>query len=369
MAFNGHSLPTITPFSKTVLDDADAATVRRTIGVGLEELSDPVAWYEPDYRTDGTGIAALLNKFGVAANDISQATTTKQPTLAASALSNSQDGVLFDGTDDFLGTVGDTFSLGANGYTVWTYFKANTFTNGATLWGLLTADEATFAVHRMLTGVWGHRIIGSGYTADVVTAGDTDEHLTCCYLDNADHIGALSLDGLPFIHNVATVVTTAPAFANFFVGGRNAASTYAHCTIGTIIVKKGPPTARDLEIVTRYINRKYAKTFPLPHQSARTVASAISAQTDNLLLAGITEADIVELTLTGAQSLTGMEPGRKPRTIVALGNTLTIEHDHASSTGAARRFTCPGAADHVLAAGHSALCVYDPPSGYWRVIG
>lgn len=97
-----------------------------------------------------------------------------------------------------------------------------------------------------------------------------------------------------------------------------------------------------------------------------------AAQQDNFTRAsrGI---EVLRVTLTGNQNLSGVvpdgvTPGGEMLIIsnVDTADTLTILHDSTST--AANRFFCPGAANMSLAPHNSALCRYDSTSSRWRII-
>ena len=90
-----------------------------------------------------------------------------------------------------------------------------------------------------------------------------------------------------------------------------------------------------------------------------TQAETLAAQADNLTL-GVTT-NVLNITLTGDQSITGITGGAAGRVVfltnVDATETLTVVHD-ATST-AANRFTLPGAKNFSLLPGQSAILKYN----------
>jgi hypothetical protein len=99
--------------------------------------------------------------------------------------------------------------------------------------------------------------------------------------------------------------------------------------------------------------------------------TALAAQTDNWNPTDIAFADTVRVTLTGNQTLTGIVPAGDRRLIlenVDTTDTLTLEHESASST-AANRFYLPNAENLAVPPLSSAILEYDGTSLRWRVTG
>lgn len=68
------------------------------VPTGLEDL---IGWWRADEVTIVTGVSSWTDLSGNS-NDLTQATTTKQPTWAADSGPNSTPAISFDGVDDFL---------------------------------------------------------------------------------------------------------------------------------------------------------------------------------------------------------------------------------------------------------------------------
>lgn len=87
---------------------------------------------------------------------------------------------------------------------------------------------------------------------------------------------------------------------------------------------------------------------------------------------GYASAAIWRLTASATYSIYSMAAGTSGqlRLLVNIGSfAITLSHDHTSGTTAAQRFDLPSATDVSLAAGASALCIYDATTARWRIVG
>ncbi len=102
------------------------------------------------------------------------------------------------------------------------------------------------------------------------------------------------------------------------------------------------------------------------------ISDTIAAQADNYNPTGLATASVIRITLTGAQTITGLAGGADGRVVVVMNvdtaDALTIAHESASST-AANRFTLRGAANKILAAVSAAWFMYDATASRWRLLG
>lgn len=97
--------------------------------------------------------------------------------------------------------------------------------------------------------------------------------------------------------------------------------------------------------------------------------TALSAQADNYNPAGLAGAVVIRQDATIPVTITGLAGGADGRILWLLNisaSIITLAHENASST-AANRFALPVAASFLIAAGATALLVYDSTSSRWRV--
>jgi len=107
----------------------------------------------------------------------------------------------------------------------------------------------------------------------------------------------------------------------------------------------------------------------------RTVISptAIAAQADDYDPTGFGTAEVVRITLTGSQSITGFaapvagENEHRVITNIDTTDNLTLVDESASST-AANRISGPEGEDVVIGPGESAEILYDATTSRWRVV-
>lgn len=120
----------------------------------------------------------------------------------------------------------------------------------------------------------------------------------------------------------------------------------------------------DLTMSGALIGRDYTELTP----------SAIASQQNNYDPTGFGTADLLRITLTGSQTITGFAaPGAGDNQHFWIANidttdTLTLADESASSTAANRIITQTGS-DLDLEAGEVAELVYDDTSTRWRIVG
>lgn len=99
--------------------------------------------------------------------------------------------------------------------------------------------------------------------------------------------------------------------------------------------------------------------------------TVISAQQNNYSPTSWSGADIVRLTFTGAQTITGFDATataiRKLVQNVDSADALTLANESSSST-AANRITCPGGVDLIIPFGGSVTIQYDVTASRWRPV-
>ena len=99
--------------------------------------------------------------------------------------------------------------------------------------------------------------------------------------------------------------------------------------------------------------------------------TAIAAQQNDYSPTSWSGADVVRLTFTGSQTITGFSATatavRKFIQNVDTADTLTLANESASSS-AANRITCPNGANLVIPPGGSVTIIYDATSTRWRPI-
>lgn len=121
------------------------------------------------------------------------------------------------------------------------------------------------------------------------------------------------------------------------------------------------------------VDANIAKTWTGNHAFAGRMvwdgifATTLAAQANDLAIGAV---NVVRITLTGSQLLTGMVPSADNQVVylenVDATDTLTIEHGSSSST-AANTFVCPGEVDLVMPPRSAVLCRYDATSDRWFI--
>jgi hypothetical protein len=100
---------------------------------------------------------------------------------------------------------------------------------------------------------------------------------------------------------------------------------------------------------------------------AGVLNTTIAATTNNLAIGSVS---IVRLTLTGAQTLTGMVPTLDNQIVLIInadsGDDLTIAHNSGSSS-AGNQFLCPGGVNFVLQERGFGLAIWDVLSDFWHL--
>ena len=97
----------------------------------------------------------------------------------------------------------------------------------------------------------------------------------------------------------------------------------------------------------------------------------IAAQANDYAPAGIDDASIVRITLTGNQALTGIAASTNGRLLILHNvdgtDTLTLKHQNAGSA-ASNRFILPDAVDIGVEPNEAVLLHYDATTARWRVL-
>lgn len=161
-------------------------------------------------------------------------------------------------------------------------------------------------------------------------------------------------------NNAVTLAKMATIAQSRFIGGAEGAGT-------------ATPTALTPTQAMAIIDGE-AATWAASHEFQNRVlwsgvfATTLAATSNNLAIGAV---NVVRITLTGDQTLTGMVPSADNQVVylenVDSAETLTIAHD-ATST-AANRFVCPGLVDLVLRPRTAVLCRYDATSTRWFIAG